>query len=223
MIVCIDGVLDRSQLNSALEAIRAADFVDGRETAGFRAKLVKNNLQLKKQAPGAEGIKETVVKALKGNKEFQRAAIPRIIQKPLISRYQEGMNYGLHVDDALMGGDHKVRTDLSVTLFLNDPSDYQGGELIVETAAGEEEVKLPAGAAVVYPSGALHRVAPVTRGERVAAVTWVESYVRDPLRREALADLDLIRCRLAEVLPDSRETDLAFKTYANLLRMWAET
>ncbi len=223
MIVCIDGVLERAQLKSILESIRAAEFVDGRETAGFRAKLVKNNLQLKKQTPGAEQIKELVVSALKKNKEFYRASIPRVVQKPLISRYAEGMNYGLHVDDALMGSDRKVRTDLSVTLFLNDPGEYDGGELIVENAMGEEQVKLPAGAAVVYPSGALHRVAPVTKGERIAAVTWVESHVRDPLKREALSDLDLIRHRLAEISPDSRETDLAFKTYANLLRMWAET
>lgn len=223
MIVCIDGVLEPAQLRSTLEAIQSAEFVDGRETAGFRAKLVKNNLQLKKQAPGAEEIKKSVVKALKKHKEFQRVAIPKVVQTPLISRYREGMNYGLHVDDALMGGDRKFRTDLSVTLFLNDPSDYEGGELTVETAIGEEQIKLPAGTAVVYPSGALHRVAPVSKGERVAAVTWVESHVRDPLKREALSDLDLIRRRLAEISPDSRETDLAFKTYANLLRMWAET
>ncbi|MDJ0946568.1 MAG: Fe2+-dependent dioxygenase [Kiloniellales bacterium] len=223
MIFCIDGVLEPAQLRSTLEAIQSAEFVDGRETAGFRAKLVKNNLQLKKQAPGAEEIKKSIVKALRENKEFQRVAIPRVVQTPLISRYREGMNYGLHVDDALMGGDRKVRTDLSVTLFLNDPGDYEGGELTVETAIGEEQIKLPAGTAVVYPSGALHRVAPVSKGERIAAVTWVESHVRDPLKREALSDLDLIRRRLAEISPDSRETDLAFKTYANLLRMWAET
>ncbi len=184
---------------------------------------MKNNLQLKKQAPGAEEIKKSIVKALSQNDEFQRVAIPKVVQKPLISRYRKGMNYGLHVDDALMGGDCKVRTDLSVTLFLNDPSEYDGGELAVETAMGEEQIKLPAGTAVVYASGALHRVAPVSRGERIAAVTWVESHVRDPLQREVLSDLDLIRRRLAEVSPDSRETDLAFKTYANLLRMWAET
>ncbi len=129
MIVCIDGVLERGQLRSTVEAIQAAEFVDGRETAGFRAKRVKNNLQLKKQAPGAEEIKTSIVQALKGNKEFKRVAIPRVVQKPLISRYREGMDYGLHVDDALMGGDRKVRTDLSVTLFLNDPSEYEGGEL----------------------------------------------------------------------------------------------
>ena len=158
-----------------------------------------------------------------GSSEFQRFAIPKTIQRPLISRYREGMNYGRHVDDALMGGASKTRTDLSVTLFLNDPADYEGGELVIESPMGEEEIKLPAGAAVVYPSGALHRVAPVTRGERIAAVTWVESHVRDPQRREILHDLEVIRTRLSKTAPESRETDLAFKTYANLLRMWAET
>lgn len=223
MILCIDAVLKRAKQKELLAAIREAEFIDGKETAGFRAKLVKNNLQMKKSASGAEEIKSGVVEALRANDEFQRFALPKTIQRPLISRYREGMNYGRHVDDALMGGGGKTRTDLSVTLFLNDPGDYEGGELVIENPMGEEEIKLPAGAAVVYPSGALHRVAPVTRGERIAAVTWVESHVRDPQRREVLYDLDLIRQRLSKAEPDSRETDLAFKTYANLLRMWAET
>ena len=223
MILCIDAVLDRAKQRELLSAICTAEFIDGKETAGFRAKLVKNNLQMKKSAPGADEIKNSIVAALRADAEFQRFAVPKLIQKPLISRYREGMNYGRHVDDALMGGATKARTDLSLTLFLNDPDDYEGGELIIESPMGEEEIKLPAGSAVVYPSGALHRVAPVTRGERIAAVTWVESHVRDPLRREVLYDLDLIRLRLSKIAPDSRETDLAFKTYANLLRMWAET
>ncbi len=223
MIACIDAVLDRSKLKSILATIQAGEFIDGRATAGFRAKLVKNNLQMKKDAAGAEDIKKTVVEALKAHPEFQRVAFPKVVQKPLISRYREGINYGLHVDDALMGAGGKWRTDLSVTLFLNDPQDYEGGELTIETGLGEEEIKLPAGTAVVYPSGALHRVAPVTSGERIAAVTWVESHVRDPQQRELLHDLDLVRRRLSETSPDSREADLAFKTYANLMRMWAET
>ena len=223
MILCIDAVLARAKQKELLAAVREAEFADGKETAGFRAKLVKNNLQMKKSASGAEDIKSSVIEALRANAEFQRFAVPKVIQKPLISRYREGMNYGRHVDDALMGGNGKTRTDLSVTLFLNDPADYEGGELVIENPMGEEEIKLPAGAAVVYPSGALHRVAPVTRGERIAAVTWVESHVRDPQRREVLYDLDVVRMQLSKTSPDSRETDLAFKTYANLLRMWAET
>ena len=140
----------------------------------------------------------------------------------MISRYQGGMNYGFHVDDALMAGNPRLRSDISITVFLNDPGDYEGGELIIASPFGEQEVKLPAGAAVVYPSATLHQVAPVTSGARLAAVTWARSYVRDAAQREMLADLLAVQRKIAEVAPDAPETDLAFKTHSNLLRMWSE-
>ncbi len=222
MLLCISDVLDYAELKEIRRLIGGGKFKDGKLTAGYRAKLVKNNLQLDKDAPGAKEVKSIVVAGLKRNRTFQDTALPRTIRPPLISRYQEGMNYGWHVDDALMAGDPKVRSDLSITVFLNDPADYDGGQLIISSPFGEQEVKLPAGAAVVYPSATLHQVAPVTEGERLAAVTWARSYVRDAAQREMLADLLAVQKKLAALAPDEAETDLAFKTYSNLLRMWSE-
>ena len=222
MLVCIPAVLDWSELKKVRAAIAEGSFEDGRRTAGRRAKRVKNNLQLKKGDDRGREIRDIVLAALRRNPTFRRVAIPRTIRPPLISRYQEGMSYGLHVDDALMGATRKERSDLSVTVALSDPGEYDGGELVIHGALGEQEVKLPAGTAVVYPSCCLHRVAPVTRGERLAAVTWVQSYVRETAKREVLHDLELIREKLSAAAPDTEEADLAAKTYANLLRMWSE-
>ncbi len=220
--MCIPEVLDWTELKKIRAAIAEGSFEDGRRTAGRRARRVKNNLQLRKGDGRADEIKATILAALRRNRTFRRVAIPRTIRLPLISRYKEGMSYGLHVDDALMGTTRKERSDLSVTLALNDPGEYDGGELVIHGSFGEQEVKLPAGAAVVYPSCYLHRVAPVTRGERLAAVTWVQSHVREAAKREVLHDLELIREKLTQAAPDTEEADLAAKTYANLLRMWSE-
>ncbi len=222
MLVCIPEVLDWTELKKIRAAIAEGSFEDGRRTAGRRARRVKNNLQLRKGDGRADEIKATILAALRRNRTFRRVAIPRTIRLPLISRYKEGMSYGLHVDDALMGVTRKERSDLSVTVAINDPGEYDGGELVIHGALGEQEVKLPAGAAVVYPSCYLHRVAPVTRGERLAAVTWVQSHVREAAKREVLHDLELIREKLTQAAPDTEEADLAAKTYANLLRMWSE-
>lgn len=222
MLLCIPDVLEWADLKKVRAALEGSDFQDGKLTAGYRAKRVKNNLQLDKESPGAKEAKAIVMAGLKRNRTFRRAALPRAIRPLLISRYQVGMSYGVHVDDAMMGDDPKVRSDLSVTVFLSDPADYEGGELVIESPFGEQDVKLPAGAAVVYPSSTLHRVAEVTEGERLAAVTWIKSYVRDPLQRELLYDLHIVREKIAALAPDADETDLAFKTYANLLRMWSD-
>lgn len=223
MLTCIPDLLTRAELRQLREVIDTGAFQDGAATAGFRAKRVKQNLQLDKASDGMEQARKTLMAAIKRHPEFQRAALPRTIRPPLISRYEPGMEYGLHVDDALMGPGKRERSDLSMTIFLNDPGDYDGGELLCEGGMGPQEIKLPAGAAVLYPSSTLHRVAPVTRGQRLAAVTWVQSFVRDPTRREVLYDLDRIRQHLHETAPAAEETDLAFKTHANLLRMWSET
>ena len=224
MLMCIPDILDGPTLKKIRAEIEESEFEDGRRTAGRYAKRVKHNLQLERESEPAKRIKATIVRALRRNPTFHRVAIPRSIRPPLISRYREGMDYGLHVDDALMGrAAQKARTDLSVTVALNSPEDYDGGELIIHSPFGEQEVKLPAGAAVVYPSSAVHRVAPVSRGERLAAVTWVQSYVRDPEMREILYDLYQVREMLAKADPEGEETALAGKTYTNLLRMWSET
>ncbi len=219
MLECIPDVLTPAEVKAALSGMSEDVFVDGATTAGFRAKRVKRNEQLGRNAPSREETDRLIVGALRKNRIFQRVALPRTIKAPLFSRYREGMAYGLHVDDATMGK-NAMRTDVSVTVFLNAPDRYDGGELEIRSPFGVQQVKLPAGAAVVYPSSTLHQVRPVTRGERLAAVTWVESKVRDPVRREILMDVDQVRRKLHESCPDSDEADLAFKTYANLMRMW---
>lgn len=224
MIVCIPNVLDRKALRDIRAIVDKADFVDGRSTAQGRAKRVKANEQIsKKTEDGTRGLDGIIIGALRANTEFQRVALPRTIRNPLISRYKPGMQYGLHVDNALMGSGAKERSDLSVTVFLNGPEEYEGGELTIRTHWGEQEIKLPAGEAVLYPSSSLHRVNSVTAGERIAAVTWVQSYVRSAEQREVLYDLKLIVKKLSKIAPDEEETDLAYKSYANLLRMWSDT
>ena len=222
MLITIDNVLDWPKVKLVREAMAGAEFVDGQKTAGFRAKRVKHNEQLSPKAEVRKEIDTLVLNSLRQNGEFQRFAIPRSLKRPLFSRYSVGMNYGMHVDDALMGTEQKIRSDLSITVFISGPEDYEGGELEMQSPFGPQEIKLPAGSAVIYPSSTLHRVKPVVAGERLAAVTWVQSYVADAAKREILYDLDKVRRRLSEVDPDGDDTDLAFKAYANLLRMWAD-
>ena len=222
MLICIPDILEWPEIKKIRAAIESGKFLDGKKTAGARARRVKNNQQMDRTTDAAKEVKAAVVAALERNQTFLRVALPRTIRPPLISRYRVGMNYGLHVDDALMGSKVRERSDISVTVFLNDPGDYEGGELVMSSPYGEQEIKLPAGHAVVYPSSTLHQVAPVTRGERLAAVTWVQSYVRDPARREILYDVYRMRETLARLDPDGEAADLAFKTHANLLRMWSE-
>ncbi len=222
MLICIPDILDRPEIEAIRVAIASVVFLDGRKTAGTRAKRVKNNEQMDQGSDAAKEIKARVLAALKRSKTFRRVALPRTIRPPLISRYRAGMNYGPHVDDAMMGPEAKERSDISVTVFPSDPGDYEGGELVMSSPFGRQEIKLPAGHAVVYPASTLHQVAPVTRGERLAAVTWVRSQVRDPARREILYDICRMREKLAKLHPDGEEADLAFKTHANLLRMWSE-
>ena len=167
----------------------------------------------------AEPIKQKLAAKIAENEVFQLAVRPKKLSPLTISRYQPGMSYGTHVDDALMGG---MRSDVSFTLFLADPSSYDGGELVIESPAGEEDLKLPAGALVAYPSGSLHRVAPVTRGVRLAAVGWVRSFLRSPEQRELMFDIETARRALFTRDGKSREFDLMSKASANLLRMWAE-
>ncbi len=222
MLTCIADVLEWPEIKKIRAAIESGEFLDGKKTAGYRARRVKHNQQMDRTTDAAKEIKAAVLAALKRNQTFQRVTLPRTIRPPLISRYQVGMNYGLHVDDAMMGSRVKERSDISVTVFLSDPGDYEGGELVMNSPFGEQQIKLPTGHAVVYPSSTLHQVAPVTRGERLAAVTWVQSHVRDPARREILYDVYRMREKLAKIDPEGEEADLAFRTHANLLRMWSE-
>lgn len=224
MLTQIPDVLTADESNSIRRVMADGDYADGRDTAGSRARRVKDNLQLRKDDPSARELKDVVLDALWRNPLLRMAALPKRIQRPLFSRYQEGMRYGQHVDDALMKRqDDSVRTDLALTVFLSDPETYDGGDLLMQSPYGEVSVKLPMGHAVLYPASTLHQVRPVTRGERWAAVTWLESHVRDPAKREILLDLDAIKIALSRTRSDEPETELAHKTYSNLLRLWAET
>jgi len=222
MLEIIPDILDFNSLKEIRELLSTAAYQDGKTTAGYRAKRVKENQQVKGDAAGRQRIDDLVRDGLRNHKDFQRLAFPKLIQKPLLSRYSKGMKYGLHVDDALMGKGTKSRTDISVTVFLNSPTEYEGGVLEMHSPFGLEEIKLPAGACVLYPSNTLHQVTEVTEGERQVAVTWVQSYVPDAAHREMLVDLNRVRVHLHKSDPDSEITDTAFKTYTNLLRIWSD-
>ncbi|MBD2124058.1 Fe2+-dependent dioxygenase [Trichocoleus sp. FACHB-262] len=222
MMLTIPDVLSSEELNSAVSSLDASDFVDGKTTAGWHAKLVKQNTQLKNEASYSQDLKETIKNALRRSPLFQIAVQPRLIHSMLFSRYESGMSYGSHIDNALMGGQELWRSDVSLTLFLSSPSSYGGGELVIEGVEGETTFKLEAGSAIVYPSSTLHRVNPVTEGVRLVAVAWVQSLVRDPHKREILFDLDVARRALFEKQGKTTEFDLISKSHANLLRQWAD-
>jgi PKHD-type hydroxylase len=224
MIACIGDVLSPEEIKKLRDEAALLPFVPGAETAGGRARRVKNNEQVSQKAEERKVLHEIVVGALLRNKDFNRAALPKRVRPPLISRYRQGMAYGQHVDNALMGPKQaRERSDVSITVFISDINEYDGGELIIHGSFGMQEVKLPSGSVVVYPSHSLHEVAEVTRGERLVAVTWAQSYVRDDRQREILASLAQVKDKMNVIAPDDIETDLVHHTYANLLRMWAET
>lgn len=223
MILCIGDVLTADAVVRMVRALGEVEFVDGRRTAGWHARTVKRNTQADGRDRAVAKLRTEVDAAIHANALFQMAARPRHVKPVMFSRYTEGMDYGNHVDDAVMGGPNgPMRTDLSFTLFLSAPDTYDGGELVTETTAGEQAYKLPAGAMVLYPSSTLHRVAPVTGGERIAAVGWVQSQVRHPQQREILFDLDSTRRRMFDASGKTPEFDAISRSLANLLRMWAE-
>ena len=219
MIFAIPDILSPSELTQIQSSLAQAEFVDGKLTAGWHAKSVKQNQQLK--AGNALSVQKQVEKALKQNALFQTAVRPRHVHSILISRYEVGMSYGRHTDNALMGDDF-WRSDISFTLFLNPASAYQGGALVIEGADDEKAYRLDAGSLLVYPSSTLHRVDPVTQGSRLVAVGWVQSLIRDASQREILFDLDTARRAMFAKEGKTPEFDLISKSIANLLRKWAE-
>lgn len=223
MILCIDQVIPAELVTRIRATLEASEFRNGRETAGWHARTVKDNQQANGREPHIAELREAIAAELSRHTLFQIAARPRRMKPLMFSRYQEGMSYGNHVDDAVMGTPQgPMRTDLSFTLFLNDPERYDGGELLIDATAGEQRYKLPAGALILYPSSTLHRVEPVTRGERLAAVGWAQSQVRDPQQREILFDLDTTRRQIFEESGKTQTFDMLSKSVANLMRMWAE-
>lgn len=220
MIFQIPEVLTADELTHIHAALADAEFVDGKLTAGWYAKEVKQNQQLNQNT--ARSLKGIVQQAIARNPLFQTAVRPKKIHSLLFSRYDVGMSYGRHTDNALMGGNHFWRSDVSFTLFLNAPSEYEGGELVVEGADSEQSYRLNAGSMIVYPSSTLHRVDPVTKGTRLVVVGWVQSLIRDVANREILFDLETVRRSYFAKEGKSPEFDLLSKTIANLLRKWAE-
>lgn len=220
-LICIADVLDPATCARARAAFDRLPAVDGRDTAGWAARDAKRNRQLDRRDSAVEALAGELLAPVAAHPTVLAFARPARTGEPLLSRYGVGDEYGLHVDDALMG-EPALRTDLAWTLFLSDPASYDGGELVLDTAAGETPVKLPAGALVVYDCGVLHRVAPVTRGERLAAVGWIQSRVRDPRQRDVLFTLDQARRALHAREGGSPEFLRLSQVHSQLLRMWAD-
>ena len=218
----LEGVLSGDELALIRQVLELAAFEDGKLTASGLAAAAKQNLQLKREGAEAETLDRTIVGALSRHPILRAAALPKRFVAPLYSRYEPGMQYAAHVDAALMGPEGETRSDLSITIFLNEPNAYDGGELAIQTAGGVREVKLPAGSAVMYSTYAVHEVKPVTRGQRLVAVTWIESRVRDPLMREVLFDLHAVNHSLGEKQATSLEARLLNKAVINLLRLVSE-
>ncbi len=225
MMLHVPGVLTPEQVRDMRAALDAADWVDGRETVGPQGARVKQNRQLPELSPVGRELGQAIFAALSKNPLFFSAALPLRFVPPLFNRYEGGENYGLHIDGAVRSvpvSNIQLRTDLSCTLFLCEPEEYDGGDLEVVDTYGTHEVKLPAGDLILYPSSSLHRVHPVTRGARVCSFFWVQSMVRDDRQRAMLFELDQSIQKLRTRVGDCEETVSLTGHYHNLLRMWAE-
>ena len=227
MLLHIPDILSAEQVASARAQLQAADWADGRITAGYQSAKAKDNAQLPEDSPIARQLGTAVLEALSRNSTFFSAALPKRIYPPLFNRYAGGQSFGFHVDNAVRydrsrGQAEAIRTDLSATLFLCSPEDYDGGELIIEDTYGTQSVKLPAGHMVLYPCTSLHKVTPVTRGARVASFFWIQSMVRDDAQRRLMFELDVSIRRLTQDVPDHPALVQLTGVYHNLLRQWVE-
>jgi PKHD-type hydroxylase len=225
MLLAIPGVLSSPELVEARRILDKADWVDGRVTAGHQSVRAKDNLQLAEGSEAARRLGEMVVGALQRSPLLVSAALPLRVFPPLFNRYEGGQSFGTHVDNAVRlvpGTPHRLRTDLSATLFLSEPAEYDGGELVVEDTYGVHSAKLPAGQLILYPATSLHHVRPVTRGTRLASFFWIQSMVRDDGQRTLLFDLDTAIQRLGADHPEHASAVQLTGVYHNLLRRWAE-
>jgi PKHD-type hydroxylase len=226
MLLHIPEVLSKEQVAGMRRAMEAAEWTDGRQTVGPQGAKVKRNQQLPDASPLRHELGDIVVAALARHPLYHAAALPLRTLSPRFNRYEGGGEYGFHIDGAVMAtgtSDVQVRSDISCTLFLSEPDEYDGGELIVSDTYGEHEVKLPAGDAIVYPSSSLHKVTPVTRGARIASFFWVQSLVRDDSARRLLLELDTAIRNLSTSAADQASILQLTGVYHNLLRRWAET
>lgn len=226
MILCIADMLPAELLQAVQGFFASSQFVDGQKTAGWHARQVKHNRQISASQPGAQDLQQKILAQIAAHSVIATAVLPRRFRPLLFSRYETGMSYGSHVDDAIMArgatGTDEIRSDISFTLFLSPPESYEGGELVIESSSGEQVFKLQAGQAVIYPSTSQHRVCELTSGVRDAAVGWVQSYVRDAGQREMLFELDSVRRAIFKRDGKSGEFDQLSKVYSNLLRAWAD-
>lgn len=227
MLLQVPAVLDSEQVARCRAWLADADWIDGEATAGSQSVQVKNNLQLPEQSPVAQRLQQLVLDALLRHALFYTAALPKKIFPPLFNCYTGSSNFfGNHADNAMrthVPTGYRVRSDLSATLFLSEPDEYEGGELVIEDTFGEQRVKLPAGDLILYPSSSIHRVEPVTRGARIASFMWLESMVRDNSQRRLLFELDMTIMALRQQQGDTDASIRLANTYHNLLRMWAES
>ncbi|QHN04463.1 Fe2+-dependent dioxygenase [Granulicella sp. WH15] len=227
MLTKIENVLTKEQVHSARQKLAAAEWVDGRVTAGYQAQEVKRNAQVAEGSTASKEVGEMVLLGLARSPLFMSAALPLRVFPPMFNSYAGGQTFGTHVDTAIRQistTGQRIRTDLSATLFLTDPEDYDGGDLVVEDYYGEHRVKLPAGHMVLYPATSLHRVEPVTRGNRVSSFFWIQSMIRHDAQRTLLFDLDTAIQRLAGI-EDAKVKESSVQmtgVYHNLLRQWAE-
>ncbi len=225
MLLAIPDLLTAEEVASARALLDRAEWIDGRVTAGPQSARAKNNQQLPEGSAVAESIGDVILTALQRNALFVSAALPLRVFPPLFNRYQGGHTFGNHVDNAIRqigSTGHRIRTDLSATLFLAEPDEYDGGELTVEDTYGVHRAKLPAGDMLLYPSSSLHSVSPVTRGARVASFFWIQSMIRDDGRRTLLFDLDVSIQQLSRDVPAHPSVVQLTGVYHNLLRQWSE-
>lgn len=225
MLITVPEVLTMAQVQEARQILDAAEWVDGRVTAGFQSSRTKDNMQIPESHPAARQVGEMILNALGQNALFISAALPNRVFPPLFNRYQGGQSFGTHVDNAIRqiaGTGHRIRTDLSATLFLAQPDEYNGGDLVVEDTYGTHSVKLPAGHMVLYPASSLHHVRPVIRGARITSFFWVQSMIREDSQRTILFDLDLAIQQLNRDNAGHPSSVQFTGIYHNLLRQWAE-
>lgn len=226
MILTIPGLLSAAQIVDFRQALGNVEWVDGKATAGYLSSRAKNNEQVPEGHPVSRRLGNLILEELDKNQSFISAALPMRVLPPLFNRYTDGRSYGGHIDGAvrpIAGTPFRVRTDLSATLFLSEPTEYDGGELVIGEGDDEKHVKLPAGALVLYSGGTVHRVTRVTRGERLAAFFWVQSMVRDEIRRTILFDFDNALQQLARAGADHDACVRLAGVYHNLLRQWADS
>ena len=226
MYVRIPKLLNAGQLKAVTEFMAEGTFLDGRETGGPAIQNIKNNRQIDRaKTKGVKEMDKVVLGAMAANVTLRSAVMPKRILPPYYVMYTEGMAYGQHVDNPMMvapSGGNPLRSDASITVFLSDPETYEGGELMIKSDLGDATIKLAAGDAIVYPTGALHEVRPVTKGERRAIVTWMQSMIADPGRRQIVYELDLVCQSLLRKMPDSDEHRMLMRNFGNLVRLWAE-